>query len=259
MPMTPPPARALTACALTLCALLTATACSALSTPPTARKPDYAPVSTPPSPSPAGTPTLTPAQAQAALVRPADLGEPWVPTQGAATWHDGLLKATAERPDCRRLLDTLYTEQLFGADARAGAATGLDDVWNESQLRYQIAAPGPADLDRTLAWLKGLPKKCARFAATTAHGDTRDVEVSAVTLPKVGDARQGLRVTLSGATLNDDPVRLTLDLALVRVGDDAIGLTHGGLGEVSPDVTEAAVGLGTERLTEVRRTGRAEI
>ena len=35
--------------------------------------------------------------AQAALVTDADLGEPWTPTQGVATWHDGVLKAKADR------------------------------------------------------------------------------------------------------------------------------------------------------------------
>jgi hypothetical protein len=254
--MTPPPSRALAASVVSLCALLTATGCSALSTPPTAQKPDFAPTTTPPgasaSSSAAGAPALTRAQAQAALVTEADLGEPWVPTQGAAIWRDGLLKATTELPDCRRLLDVLYAEELFGANARARAVIGLDDVWNESQLRYQVITHSPADVDRTLAWLRTLPRKCAEFRATTAHGNLQDVQVTDAALPETGDARQGLRVLLSGATLDGDPVQLTLDVAVVRVGDDAIGVTHGG-----PD-TEAAVQLGTQRLTEIRKQGRVQ-
>ncbi|MEU0073910.1 hypothetical protein ABZ027_30830 [Streptomyces sp. NPDC006332] len=259
--MIPSPARArsLAASALALGALLGTASCDALTTPPTAEKPDYAATTAAPTASPGGTPALTQAQAQAALVTAADLGEQWAPTQGVATWHDGLLKATVQRPDCRRLLDTLYAEDLFGANTRARAVTGLDDVWNGSQLRYQVVTQSPADVDRTVAWLKTLPAKCAEFTVTTAHGAVQNVQVTDAGLPGVGNARQGLRITLSGATLNDEPVLLTLDVAVVRVGDDAIGLTHGGLGDVSPDVTQAAVQLGAQRLAEVRKTGRAQI
>ncbi|CAM5547513.1 hypothetical protein SALBM311S_08253 [Streptomyces alboniger] len=257
--MTPPPARTLAASALALGVLLGTASCSALSTPPTAEKPDYAPTTAAPTTSPGGAPALTQAQAQAALLTAADLGEPWAPTQGASTWHDGLLKATTERPDCRRLLDTLYADELFGANTRARAVIGLDDVWNGSQLRYQVVTQSPADVDRTVAWLKTLPAKCGEFTVTTAHGNMQKVQVTDAGLPKVGDTRQGLRVTLSGATLNDEPVLLTLDVAVVRVGDDAIGLTHGGLGDVSPDIAQAALQLGAQRLADVRKTGRAQI
>lgn len=270
--MTPPRARTASSVAgpalaagLALCALLSTTACSALSTPPTARKPDYAPATAAPTPTkrapatPAGPAALTTAQAQAALVTEADLGEPWMPTQGAATWHDGLLKATTDKPDCRRLLDTLYAEEPFGADAPARAVIGLDDLWNESQLRYQVITRPSAELDRTLAWLRTLPEKCARFTATTGPGYVQGVQVVDAGLPEVGDARQGLRVVLTGETPDGEPTVLTMDLAVVRVGDDALGLTHGGLGEVSPEITQAAVQLGAQRLTEVRRTGRVQV
>ena len=257
--MTPPPARALAASALALGTLLGTASCSALSTPPTAEQPDFAATTSAPTTSPTGAPALTQAQAQAALVTAADLGESWAPTQGAATWHDGLLKATTERPDCRRLLDALYAEELFGAHTRARAVVGLDDVWNGSQLRYQVVTQSPVDVDGTLARLKALPKKCARFTATTAHGDVQTVQVTDAGLPELGDTRQGLRVILSGATLNDEPVLLTMDVAVVRVGDDAIGLTHGGLGDVSPDIAQATLQLGAQRLAEIRKNGRAQI
>ncbi|MGW0331652.1 hypothetical protein ACWD0J_07190 [Streptomyces sp. NPDC003011] len=260
--MTPAPAARTLAAALALGALAAVTACSALSTPPTARRPDVTPPSSAPAASAAPSPSaagLTQAQARAALVTEADLGEPWAPTQGAATWHDGLLKATTEQPECRRLLDALYAEELFGADARPRAAISLDDVWNGSQLRYQVVTHSRADVDRSLAWLRTLPQKCAQFPATTAHGNVTDVYVTDAALPEAGDARQGLRIALAGATLNGEPVVLTLDVAVVRVGDDAIGLTHGGLGDVSDDVTQAAVDLGARRLTEVHRHGRAQI
>ncbi|MFI6933738.1 hypothetical protein [Streptomyces sp. NPDC050287] len=257
--MNPAPARVLRVCVLTLGGLLVTAACSVLSTPPTAEKPDYAPATTPPGTSAPSPAALTQAQAQAALVTEADLGEPWTPTQGTAIWHDGLLKATTELPDCRRLLDTLYAEEPFGADARPRAVISLDDVWNEAQLRYQIVTRNPADVDHAIAWLRTLPRKCARFTATTARGDRLDVQVTDAALPAVGDARQGLRVTLTGATLNDEPVLLTLDTAVVRVGDDAIGLSHGGLGDIEPDVTQTAAQLGAQRLADIRKQGRTQI
>ncbi len=257
--MNPAPARVLGVSVLALGGLLVTAACSALSTPPTAQKPDYAPSTTPAGTSAPSPAALTQAQAQAALVTEADLGEPWTPTQGAAIWHDGLLKATTGLPDCRRLLDTLYAEEPFGPGAPPEAVISLDDVWNESQLRYQIVTRNPADVDRAIAWLRTLPKKCARFTATTPQGDRLDGQVTDAALPAVGDARQGLRVTLAGATLNDEPVLLTLDVGVVRVGDDAIGLSHGGLGDIEPEVTQAAVQLGAQRLADVRKLGRTPI
>lgn len=254
--MTPPPARTLAA-ALTLCALLTATACSALTTPPTAEKPDLS--ATGKSPAPAATSALTQAQAQSTLLTDADLGEPWTPTQSTATWHDTVLKATTKLPDCRRLLDTLYSEELFGADARPRAVVRLDDDWNEAQLRQQFVAHPAADVDRTLAWLRTLPKKCGRFTAKTAQGDVHAVEVTAAPLPEVGDARAGLRIIVWGETADGEPAAFTLNVAAVRIGDDAIGLTHGGFGEVSPEVAQAVVQLGAQRLTEVRKQARVQV
>ncbi|MDH6628230.1 hypothetical protein M2271_006062 [Streptomyces sp. LBL] len=259
--MNPAPARVVGASALALGVLVTTAACSALSTPPTAEKPDFAPSTSPPATaaSPAGPIALTAAQAQAALVTEADLGEPWAPTQGVAVWHDGLLKATTELPDCRRLLDALYAEEPFGANARPQAVIGLDDIQDESQLRYQVVTQNPADVDRTLAWLRTLPQKCAQFTATTAQGTVLDGQVTDAALSAVGNARQGLRVTLAGATPDDEPVLLTLDVAVVRVGDDAIGLTHGGLGDVPSPVTQMAVELGAQRLAQVRKQGRVKV
>ncbi|GCB47550.1 hypothetical protein [Streptomyces sp. NL15-2K] len=267
--MTRPPVRALLSSALSLGVLLTATACSSLiPRPQTAPRPAVPPT-TPPSqatthrsttpPSPTADRALTRAQAEAALVTEADVGEPWTSSQGPATWRDGLLKATTKAPDCQRLLDALYAEELFGADARPRAVIGLDDPWNEAQMRYQIFAPRPADMDRTLAWMKTLPRKCDRFTAKTAHGHVQRVQVSEAPLPDAGDARQGLRVSLRGETDYGDTTLLRLEVAAVRVGDDAISVSNGGLGEVSSDVTRGAVELGARRLKEVRRHGRVEV
>lgn len=252
--------------ALPLAALLATTACSAIATdkPLPAKKPPASPAATSaaprtPPPSPTAVPALTPAQAQAALITDTDLGEPWAPTQGAATWRDGLLKATANARDCQRLLDSLYSEELFGSDALVRARTGLDDTWNETQLHHQVVADRPADVDKTLAWLRTLPKKCGKFTAATATGAVQKAEVGEVELPEVGDARQGLRLTLSGESPDGEETTLTLDLAVVRIGGDASVLTNGGLGDVYAEITQAVAELGAQRLTDVRKQARVEV
>jgi hypothetical protein len=74
--------------------------------------------------------------------------------------------------------------------------------------------------------------------------------VTGVSVPAVGDARQGLHVTVQG-TANGAPATLTLDVAAVRVGSDAITVTAGELNGGAPDAAEQAVKRGTQRLTDV--------
>ncbi|MDA4886861.1 hypothetical protein PFZ55_08155 [Streptomyces sp. MS2A] len=214
-------------------------------------------------PSPALPPVLTRGQARAALITAADLGEAWEPTRGAATWRDEVLKTSAERtdrPDCRRLLDVLYTEDLFGGSATTAprAAVALDDPDGGAQLHYRVTSYRAADIDGTLAWLATLPDTCGHFEARAeaARGIDRDVRVTALTLPGTGDARGGLRVTVSDARAEET---LTVDLVAVRVGDDALSLTNGTLDAPADDATRTAVEVGTERLTEARRQGRAQV
>ncbi|MFA3877354.1 hypothetical protein ABS735_27350 [Streptomyces sp. MMCC 100] len=273
-PSLTPAARPLLGAALSLALALTATACDAGeraadrpagTAPPTAQSPATLP-------SPALPPVLTRGQARAALVTAADLGEAWGPTRGAATWRDEMLKATAERTgraDCRRLLDVLYTEDLFGGSAATAprAAAALDDADGGAQLHYRITSYRAADIDTTLAWLGTLPDTCGRFEARAAtDGTNREIRVTALTPPEAGDAREGLRVTVSGAAEGTGSTRadsegevLTVDLVAVRVGDDAFSLTNGTLGEPADDATRTCVEVGTERLTEARRQGRAQV
>ncbi|NSL43796.1 hypothetical protein HO151_06350, partial [Streptomyces sp. 8P21H-1] len=80
--------------------------------------------------------------------------------------------------------------------------------------------------------------------------------------PGLGEARAGLRVTVSGEGEGEGdgdedgygdgrPAFLTLDFAAVRVGDSALSLTHGGLGDIDAEDTREAVEAGTRRLEEV--------
>ncbi|RDD89304.1 hypothetical protein [Streptomyces parvulus] len=199
-------------------------------------------------------PVLTRGQARAALITEDDLGEAWEPTRGAATWRDELLKATAERPDCHRLLDVLYTEDLFGTGAPR-ATTALDDADGGAQLHYRVTSYRAADLDRALAWLATLPETCGHFTARAQNGAVREVRVGPLELPEAGEARQGVRVTVDGG----DAAFLTVDLAAVRVGDDAVSLTNGTLSEPADDATWTAADTGARHLAEARRQGRAQV
>ncbi|MEV6962993.1 hypothetical protein AB0M97_28295 [Streptomyces sp. NPDC051207] len=275
-----PAARVLVAWALSAATLLTAVACSAVGTDRlrSGPRPSASPASptsparpsssaspaspaaeqTPVAPTkPAAPPGLTGAQARAALVTDTDLGGPWVPTRGVATWRDGLLKATTRDADCRRLLDALYADDLLGAPGGPRAVAALDDMDTDAQLRYQVTSHRVPDLDRTLDWLRALPERCGHFAATSERGGTAEVRVTEVPLPEAGDARQGLRVTLTGTDADGRPAVLTLEAAAVRVGEDAVSVTYGGLGDVYSEITRAVADLGAQRLTEVRKRGRA--
>lgn len=263
----PAAARALVASALSVTALLTTAACgssapngfgpdAARSSAASASPSAAAPAAEQPSSAP---PALDEAQMRSALITELDLGEPWVPTRGAATWRDGLLKAQVKDAECRRLLDALYTEELFGEPAGPRAVVTLDDAYNGSQLRYQIAAHRAADVDRALQWLRTMPERCGEFTAATARAGEQDVAVEELELPAAGDARLALRLTMTGETADGEPTYLTVDLAAVRVGEDAITLTNGGYGEVPPEVAQGVAELGAERLTEVQRQGRAQV
>lgn len=243
----------LLACALTAGALVSASACSFhLAGVGNANARSAASPAAPASP----TASLTDAQAAAALITQTELGGRWSATQGGATWRDGFLKSRTDAPDCQRLLDGLYTEDLLGEPRGPRAVVGLDESDNEAQLRYQVAVyAAAADVDAKLGWLRTLPAKCARFTSTDVRGAQQIVTVVPMALPAVGDAREGLRMTMSGASDTDDgsysTPTLTLDFAAVRVGDRAISLTNGGLGGAAGDSTRQAVQLGTQRLQDV--------
>lgn len=256
--MSRPTARLLAAATAVLAALASVSGCMT-------REPERASAADPAAASAgqrpaAADPALTAAETRAALITPDDVGAPWEPTEGAATWRDALLKATTDQPDCQRLLDVLYADDVLGELSAADAVTALDDPEDQAQLRYQVATRSPADVDRTLAWLRTLPQKCSRFDAATTAAGTQQVQVTGTELPKVGDARQGLRITMTGqdSDSDDQATTLTLDLAAVRVGDASIVLTDGALGSVLPDATGPALTAGTQRLAQVREQGHEQ-
>ena len=191
---------------------------------------------------------LTDARARSALLRQDDLGDAWSGTQGAATWRDGLLKGRTDRPECQPLLDGIYAEDVLGEPRGGTAVTGFDDYEYGAQLRYQVGAYDKADVDARLRRLGQLVGECEEFTITGVQGREYGAEVAPVELPgDLGDARQGLRLTVSGDPESDESA-LTLDLATVRVGDTAALLTHGGLYGIDDTATTEAAKAGIKRL-----------
>ncbi|MCT9078343.1 hypothetical protein [Streptomyces fulvoviolaceus] len=205
-----------------------------------------------PTASPAA--VLTEAGARTALITEADIEDDWTQVKDAATWRDSLLidtvdvadflTAKTDAADCQKLLDALYGDDLLGEPSGASALRGFEE--DQSRLLHQVAAYGRAELAASLTWLKTLPVKCDQFTATDSAGEQRTVRVIEASLPDAGDARQGLRVTVQGKAAT-----LTLDVAAVRVGTDAITVTAGGLDGDEGDSVEDAVKLGTQRLKDV--------
>ncbi|WP_179202673.1 hypothetical protein, partial [Streptomyces caniscabiei] len=139
-------------------------------------------------------------------------------------------------------------EDVLGEPRGGTAVTGFDDYEYGAQLRYQVGAYDKADVDARLRRLGQLVGECEEFTITGVQGREYGAEVAPVELPgNLGDARQGLRLTVSGDPESDESA-LTLDLATVRVGDTAALLTHGGLYGIDDTATTEAAKAGIERL-----------
>ncbi|CAB89024.1 lipoprotein [Streptomyces anthocyanicus] len=208
-----------------------------------------------PSASPA---TLTEAGAKAALLTEADLEGGWNQVQDAGKWRDRLLvgevdvadflTAKSSATDCQALLDALYGDGLLGDPSGPSALTGFEQ--GDSRLLEQVAGYDRGGLDARMKWLRTLPDTCDEFTATGAGGAKRTVQVTEASVPEVGDARAGLRVSVQGDA-DGGPATLTLDVAAVRVDTSAVTVMGGGLDGGQTDSVEQAVRQGTERLKTV--------
>ncbi|WP_328346109.1 hypothetical protein [Streptomyces violaceus] len=202
---------------------------------------------------------LTTEAARTALITEADIEDDWsqVKDTEAENWHDSLfigtvdvsdfLTAKADAADCQRLLDSLFDDDLLGRPSGSSALRGFEE--GNSRLLYQVASYDRTAPQGPMNWMATLPEKCDQFTATDG-GEQRTVQVVDTSLPKVGDAREGLRVTVQGTT-GGTQATLTVDVAAVRVGNDAITVTAGGLDGGETDSVEQAVKLGTQRLKDV--------
>lgn len=201
---------------------------------------------------------LTETGARNALITAADIEDDWTQVGNPQDWRDSLLvgnvdvaaflEGKSDAADCQRLVDALYDETLLGRPSGASALTGFQE--GDSRLLYQVAAYDKAGLDDSMKWLQSLPDTCDQFTLTGGDSGDRTVQVIGMSMPDVGDARQGLTVTVKG-TSNGSPVTLGLDVAAVQLGADAITVTNGGLDGARHDTTSAAVEQGTQRLQEV--------
>ncbi|MFI6805139.1 hypothetical protein ACIBO6_09035 [Streptomyces luteogriseus] len=208
---------------------------------------------------PSPTATLSTNGARTALITEADIEDDWTQVKDteAENWHDSLLIGTvdvsdfltakAQASDCQRLLDSLFDDDLLGRPSGASELRGFEE--GDSRLLYQVASYDGTDPQDSLNWMATLPEKCDQFTVTDGK-EKRTVQVIEISLPKVGDAREGLRVTVQGTTGGDDAT-LTLDVGAVRVGDDAITVTAGGLDGDENDSAQQAVKEGTQRLEDV--------
>ncbi|MEU2908474.1 hypothetical protein ACWCQ0_32250 [Streptomyces massasporeus] len=208
---------------------------------------------------PSPTATLSTNSARTALITEADIEDDWTQVKDteAESWHDSMLVGTvdvadfvsgkAQASDCQRLLDSLYDDDLLGKPSGASALRGFTQ--GDSRLLYQVASYGRTDPQDSLNWMATLPEKCDQFTVTDGK-EKRTVQVIEISLPKVGDAREGLRVTVQGP-VDGNNATLTLDVAAVRVGDDAITVTAGGLDGDENDSAQQAVREGTQRLQDV--------
>ncbi|WP_432098973.1 hypothetical protein [Streptomyces sp. WAC 04229] len=263
------PAR-LVASALTAGALLTAAACSddaggqgAASDTAAERARPASPaaersIAAQPTGSPKTAPTLTESGAKAALLTEGDLEGDWNQVQDADKWRDQMLvgevdvsdflTVKTDASDCQELLDGLYGEKLLGEPSGPSAVTGFEQ--GDSRLLDQVAGYDRGGLDDRLDWMDSLPQKCDQFTATDSEGEKRTVQVTEASVPEVGDARAGLRVTVQGST-GGNPATLSLDVAVVRVGTSALTVTGGGLDGDQADAVEQGVRQGTDRLKTV--------
>lgn len=212
-----------------------------------------------PTGSPSASPTtLTESGARAALLTEADLEGGWNQVQGADKWRDRLLvgevdvadfvTAKSNATDCQALLDALYGDGLLGDPSGPSALTGFEQ--GDSRLLEQVAGYDRAGLDARMKWLRTLPDTCDEFTATGSGDARRTVRVTEASVPEVGDARTGLRVTVQGDA-GGSPATLTLDVAAVRVDTSAVTVMGGGLDGGQTDSVEQAVRQGTERLKTV--------
>ncbi|MFJ6071367.1 hypothetical protein ACIQFU_11070 [Streptomyces sp. NPDC093065] len=220
-----------------------------------------------PTTSPTGSPSASPSAsagaltesgAKAALLTEADLEDDWNQVEDADKWRDRLLvgkvdvadflTAKADAADCQQLLDGLYRDNFLGEPSGPSALTGFEQ--GDSRLLEQVAGYDRAGLDDRLKWMHSLPQKCDEFTATDSGGAKRTVQVTEASVPDVGDAREGLHVTVQGDT-DGTPVTLTLDVAAVRVDTSALTVTAGGPDGGQSSSVERGVRQGTERLQTV--------
>lgn len=208
--------------------LLAAAACSGGQGAPAARETAAPARQAENSLSPSPSAKLTEKSAREALITEADIEEQWSKAKDPQSWRDSLLlgqvdaaeflTGKSDAKECQRLVDALYDDTLLGEPSGPSALAGFQQ--GEQRLLYQVGAYDSTDLEKSMKWLGTLHESCDTFTLTGEGGGRRSVEVVEASLPKVGEARQGLSVRVKGDS-DGQPVTLNLDIAAVRMGTDA--------------------------------------
>jgi hypothetical protein len=168
--------------------------------------------------------------------------------------------ASADSPLAAALLTVTdlplgFTAQDSTGDAAALGCTGIDGVYLTAGTADRAAASfahtlSPAFVNETitsrpggaaqaaLAAFAAAPRDCARFAGP----DGTDYQVTAVPLPRYGDASAAVRVT--SALAEGRPV----ELAAVRVGDTVVAVAAAGAGSGDADLTRTVVARALAKL-----------
>ncbi|MFE3646771.1 hypothetical protein ACFXPZ_02495 [Streptomyces sp. NPDC059101] len=193
---------------------------------------------------------LTGSQAQAALISPSALGAQWNPAGGGSDRQDTLLKSKANKADCQTFLERLRSGNLMGATPSAKATEAFAQPSRSARMTYQVASYSQADADKGMAWLKTLPNVCDGFTAVDTSGNKVIAQVFQTSLPKAGDDRFGVRMSMV-STVQGLKTTLALEAAAARVGPNVISVTNGGLGGAGHADTQQAIGSGAQRLQKV--------
>ncbi|WP_347341199.1 hypothetical protein [Streptomyces sp. HSG2] len=200
--------------------------------------------------------TLTSEQARQALITEEDLEDDWQEVDGADDWDDDLeiggvdvddfLDPADDDDNCERLIDDLFDDDLLSDPTGAEAVRGF--AMGDARLLNQVASYNSGRLDSSMDWLKDLPSQCDQFTVTD-DDEQRTVQIVEMSLPDLGDDRQGLEITVQGDSEN--PSTLTFDLAVVRIGDNALTITSGSPDGGEQDSVRQGAEAGTQRLQDV--------
>ncbi|WEB39505.1 hypothetical protein MOV08_09630 [Streptomyces yunnanensis] len=194
---------------------------------------------------------LTGGQAEASLISPSALGAQWNPAAGGGTGRqDALLRSKANKADCQTLLERLRSGNLIGATPTAKATEAFTEPSRNARMTYQVAAFSQADAVKGMAWLKTLPNVCDGFTAVDPSGNKAIAQVVQTSLPKAGDDRFGVRMSMV-TTVQGLKTTLALEAAAARIGPNAVSVTNGGLGGAGHADTRQAIQSGAQRLQKV--------
>ncbi|MFE7318770.1 hypothetical protein ACFU7T_37590 [Streptomyces sp. NPDC057555] len=194
---------------------------------------------------------LTGSQAEAALISPSALGAQWNPASGGGTGRqDTLLRGKANKANCQTFLDRLRSGNLMGATPTAKATEAFTEPSKSARMTYQVASYAQADADKGMAWLKTLPNVCDGFTTADPSRNKAVAQVAQLSLPKAGDDRFGVRMTMV-TTVQGLKTALTVDAAAARIGPNVLSVTNGGLAGAGDADTQQAVESGAQRLQKV--------